>query len=750
MASLQQGLTVAKSQAMPDRRDIDAIVHADHADPFSILGLHRVGNLLSLRSFQPGASKVDLVLADKDRPIPMELIDPAGLFAAIISGEIDVTAYRLRVHHGEHAETVEDPYRFGPYLGELDEHLFREGTFYDAYNRLGAHIVHHEGCDGINFAVWAPNARRVSVVGDFNHWDGRKHPMRCRFGVGLWEIFIPELKPGCCYKYEIKSRDGAILPLKADPYAFATEPKPGTASLTHRFSHRWRDEAWMEKRRATDHIQAPISIYEVHPGSWRRDVEQGNSYLSYRDLTDQLIPYVKDLGFTHIELMPITDYPFDGSWGYQPTSMFAPTSRFGSPDDFQRFVESCHLADIGVILDWVPAHFPDDAFGLERFDGTNLFEHADPELGRHPDWKTLIYNFGRTEVANFLLSSALFWFDRFHIDALRVDAVSSMLYLDYSREEGEWRPNRFGGNENLEAVDFLKRLNQIVAEKHEGAMVIAEESTSWPGVSQPTDEGGLGFSFKWNLGWMHDTLNYMSLDPIHRRFHHNDMTFGLLYQYAENFILPLGHDEVVHGKKSLLKRMPGDEWQRFSNLRAYYSFMWAHPGKKLLFMGGEFAQHEEWNHDSSLDWHLLDYHPHRGVQQLVRDLNRIYSDLPALHRLDHDPAGFIWLEADAANESVYLFMRSAGDASSTLLIASNFTPVPRHGFRIGAPSAGPWIECLNSDDQRYGGSGILNQQAIKAEPTEWHGQPKSISIDLPPLATVIFKLGETGTDEAPT
>lgn len=740
MASNRQCLDVNPELAVPDARDIDAIIHADHADPFSVLGPHRVDDVLSIRTFQPDASRAEVVHSG-GQIVPMRQIGRSGFFTTTLpipSGRFD---YQLRIHNGEHVALTEDPYRFGPCLGELDEYLFREGTYHEAYNRLGAQAICHEGIDGISFAVWAPNARRVSVVGDFNGWDGRRHPMRCRFETGLWEIFIPSMGPGCCYKYEVKSQDGRILPLKADPYAQATEPKPGTASKVHRFDHHWRDDTWLAKRKSANHAEAPMSIYEVHLGSWRRGVDQDHAYLSYRDLTEQLIPYVKEMGFTHIEILPITDYPFDGSWGYQPTSLFAPTSRFGTPTDFQQFVDSCHLADIGIILDWVPAHFPDDAFGLACFDGTHLFEHADPDLGRHPDWKTLIYNFGRTEVATFLHNSALFWLDRFHIDALRVDAVSSMLYLDYSREPGQWRPNQFGGNENLEAIDFIKHLNQLVADNHQGAMVIAEESTSWAGVSRPIDEGGLGFGLKWNLGWMHDTLSYMELDPVHRRYHHNKMTFGLLYQYSENFVLPLGHDEVVHGKGSLLGRMPGDEWQRFANLRAYYTFMWAHPGKKLLFMGGEFAQYDEWNHDKSLDWHLLDYDPHKGVQRLVRDLNQIYRDLPALHRLDHEPLGFSWLDADASDESVFLFVRSAGDTSPLVLVACNFTPVPRHGYRIGVPSAGPWIECLNSDNLHYGGSGMINQQAVEGEPIGCHGQPFSILVDLPPLAGAIFKMG---------
>ncbi len=741
MASTQLVPALSLDGLTPSRQDVQALLDADHADPFSILGPHASGDVWAVRSFQPGAAGVDLVLGPDARTIPMEALDPAGLFMGRLPPGSDRDTYRLRVRHGEHVETMDDPYRFGPFLGDLDDHLFGEGSCYQAYNRLGAQVIHHEGTEGVNFAVWAPNARRVSVVGDFNTWDGRRHPMRCRYGVGLWEIFIPDLTPGSHYKYEIKSEDGSILPLKADPFAFATEAKPGTASVVQRFDHEWRDEAWLAKRRQDDHLQKPMSIYEVHLGSWRRGLDPALHYLSYQDLADQLIPYVKDMGFTHIELMPITDFPFDGSWGYQPTSMFAPTSRFGCPADFQRFVERCHLEDIGVILDWVPAHFPDDAYGLQRFDGTHLYEHADPDLGRHPDWKTLIYNFGRTEVANFLLNSALFWFDRYHIDALRVDAVSSMLYLDYSRENGQWRPNEFGGKENLEAINFLKRLNELVPQYHPGAMVMAEESTSWPGVSRPTDEGGLGFGYKWNLGWMHDTLNYMAHDPIHRRYHHNDMTFGLLYHYAENFILPLGHDEVVHGKGSLLGRMPGDTWQRFANLRAYLGFMWAHPGKKLLFMGSEFAQCDEWNHDKSLDWHLLEESPHRGVQHFVRDLNKAYASLPALSRLDNAPEGFTWLDADAQNESVLLFIRAAGEAFSPVIVACHFTPVPRHRFRIGVPHAGPWIECLNSDDPRYGGSGVRTQDRVQGEPMSWHGQPYSIEIDLPPLATVMFKEG---------
>ena len=591
------------------------------------------------------------------------------------------------------------------------------------------------------FAVWAPNAKRASVVGDFNGWDGRRHPMRLHPGTGVWEIFLPGLGDGVAYKYEIRNRAGNILPLKADPFGFGAELRPKTASVVRKIDDfRWDDETWLAGRGVKSAVDAPVAIYEVHLGSWRRG--EDNGFLStMRSFADQLIPYVKDMGFTHIELLPITEHPFDGSWGYQPIGLFAPTARHGDPAGFARFVDRCHEAGIGVLLDWVPGHFPTDEHGLGRFDGTALYEHEDPRQGFHQDWNTLIYNYGRPEVANYLHANALFWLDRYHLDGLRVDAVASMLYLDYSREEGEWVPNRFGGRENLEAIDLLKRMNELAYGEHEGVMTVAEESTSWPGVSKPTYAGGLGFGFKWNMGWMNDTLLYMSKDPVHRRWHHHQMTFGLLYAFSENFVLPLSHDEVVHGKGSILARMPGDAWQQFANVRAYYAFMWGHPGKKLLFMGQEFAQGSEWNADRSLDWHLLDVDFHRGVQTLVRDLNRLYRAEPALHQLDCDGAGFAWLEANDAENSVLAWLRKGtGRRSTPVMVICNFTPTPRKTYRLGLPAPGRWKEILNSDAEVYGGSDMGNLGVIEAEEVASHGQPYSASITLPPLATLWFKL----------
>jgi 1,4-alpha-glucan branching enzyme len=585
----------------------------------------------------------------------------------------------------------------------------------------------------VRFAVWAPNARSIAVVGDFNSWDGRRNPMRRLGESGIWETFVPGAAAGALYKYELHDQHGHLLPLKADPYAFAAEHRPATASIVTELPARRPPEAGRTARNALD---APIAIYEVHLGSWRRRGD--GAFLSYGELADQLLAYVRDMGFTHVELMPVTEHPFDGSWGYQPTGMFAPTSRFGTPQDFLAFVERCHAEGVGVILDWVPGHFPSDPHGLALFDGTHLYEHADPRQGRHQDWGTLIYNFGRAEVRSFLISSALFWIDRYGVDALRVDAVASMLYLDYSRKPGEWIPNAHGGNENLEAIDFLRRMNELVHAEGRAAGSIAEESTAWPMVSRPTYLGGLGFTYKWNLGWMHDTLDYMSHDPVHRRYHHDKLTFGLIYAFNENFVLPLSHDEVVHGKGSLLGRMKGDRWQRFANLRAYFGFMYAHPGKKLLFMGSELAQEREWNHDQSLDWHLLDDLLHRGVQTLVRDLNRLYRATPALHALDCEPRGFEWIDGGNVEQSVYAFLRRGRQDSETVVVVCNFTPVPRPGYRIGVPHPGAYVEWLNTDAEVYGGSNVGNFGRVVAEDVPAHGRAHSISIWLPPLATVVF------------
>ena len=692
-----------------------------------------------VRAFLPEARNVTVLDAKSSRPLAsLQRIHDAGLFTGSVESARPFP-YRLEVDWGGRRIELDDPYRFGPWLGELDLHLFGEGSHIESFNKLGAHVVTLEGTQGVVFAVWAPNARRVSVVGDFNNWNGRRHPMRFHPSVGVWELFIPGLRHGERYNYEIKARNRAMLPLKSDPYAFASERPPRTASVVHDFGDfRWADAEWMSLRQRRVDRAAPISIYEVHLGSWRRKPEEGNRYLTYRELAAELVPYVVDMGFTHIELLPITEHPFDGSWGYQPTGMFAPTSRFGSPDDFRAFVNAVHGARLGLILDWVPGHFPNDAHGLGSFDGTHLYEHADPRQGLHKDWDTLIYNYGRREVANFLLNSGVFWLERYHVDGLRVDAVASMLYLDYSRKEGEWIPNKFGGRENLEAIEFLRRFNATTYGRSPGIATIAEESTAWPMVSRPAHLGGLGFGYKWNMGWMHDTLEYVGHDPIHRSHHHNKLTFGLLYAFSENFILPLSHDEVVHGKRSLLGRMPGDRWQRFANLRVYYTFMFGHPGKKLLFMGSELAQENEWNHDTSLDWHMLGDPAHAGVQRLVRDLNALYRATSALHARDCESEGFQWIDANDSANSVLSFLRHGGDSAPIAVVVCNFTPVVRHDYRIGVPQGGGYREALNSDSEIYGGSDVGNGGWVKAEQIPWHGRPYSLSLTLPPLGGLIL------------
>jgi 1,4-alpha-glucan branching enzyme len=723
--------------------DVDSaalIAAADHPDPFSFLGMHEAGDAVIVRAFLPGARAAEVVDRDSgQRPIPMSRIHEAGVFAAQLARRRPF-AYRLRVDYGHGFEEYDDPYRFGTLLGELDVYLMAEGTHHRLYERLGAHCMSLDGVSGVAFAVWAPNARRVSVVGDFNMWDGRRHPMRRRFESGVWELFVPGVGPGALYKYEIKAANGDVLPLKSDPVAFFAERPPSTASIVYDLgSYDWNDRTWMERRAATDTLAAPVSIYEVHLGSWRRRVEQGGRYLTYTELAQELVPYVQDMGFTHVEFMPVTEHPFDGSWGYQPTGMFAATSRYGTPDEFRGLVDRFHQAGIGVILDWVPGHFPDDPHGLASFDGTHLYEHANPAEGRHIDWGTLIYNYGRNEVANFLMSSGAFWLDRFHIDGLRVDAVASMLYRDYSRQPGEWVPNEFGGRENLEAVDFLRRFNALAYGAYPGIMTIAEESTAWPMVSQPTHVGGLGFGYKWNLGWMHDTLSYLGRDPIHRRYHHNELTFGFLYAFSENFVLTLSHDEVVHGKGSLIAKMAGDRWQKFANLRAYYVYMYASPGKKLLFMGDEFAQEREWTHQQSLDWHLLDDPLHAGVQRLVWDLNRLYRSLPALHQHDCVPQGFEWIDGSDEMNSVLVFMRRAKDPNDYVIVVCNFTPQVRREYRIGVPEGGAYAELVNSDSGAYGGSNVGNMGRIQAEPVPWQGRPYSLNLVLPPLSVLILR-----------
>jgi 1,4-alpha-glucan branching enzyme len=727
---------------MPHQPDleVEAIVEGRHDDPFSFLGMHQTANGICVRAMLPAAQEMAVVESATGKIAAKGVrTHRDGLFVATFADRREPFRYRLRISSGAFRTEFDDVYRFSPVLGELDIYLLVEGNHLASYQKLGAHPVVHEGTEGVAFALWAPNARRVSVVGDFNAWDGRRMPMRRREASGFWELFVPGLRPGRLYKYEILGADGQLLPLKADPHAERSEKPPGTASIVADPSrHIWHDGAWMAERWRRNDRESPIAIYEVHLGSWRRNLAEHGRYLTYRELAAQLVPYVQDMGFTHIEILPVAEYPFDGSWGYQPISLFAPTSRYGAPDDFRAFVEACHVAGLGLLLDWVPGHFPNDPHGLGRFDGTALYEHADPRQGIHPDWNTLIYNYGRREVANFLLSSALYWLREFHIDGIRVDAVASMLYLDYSRREGEWIPNTFGGRENLEAISFLRRLNELVFGEGSGATSVAEESTAWPMVSRPVYVGGLGFGFKWNMGWMHDTLHYMSTDPIYRKYHHNNLTFGLLYAYHENFILPLSHDEMVHGKGSLINKMTGDRWQRFANLRACLAYMWTQPGKKLLFMGAEFAQEREWNHDIGLDWQLLADPAHEGVRRLVSDLNFLYRNTPALHRLDCDPDGFRWTDVANAAESIISYVRRGRDPHEVAWVVCNFTPVPREDYRIGVPRPGRYRERINTDATEYGGSGVGNAGEVHTEPHPMHGHHQSVRIRLPPLGALIF------------
>ncbi|WP_096785693.1 1,4-alpha-glucan branching protein GlgB [Rhodobacter sp. CZR27] len=711
-----------------------AIVSGAHGDPFSVLGIHRRGQGFVLTAFVPGAERLTVLGPSEIAAVPQEGFP--GLFAAEMPAR---EPYRLRAEgHGTVWE-FEDPYRFGPVLGELDEYLLGEGTHRRLWQALGAHIVEHEGVSGTRFAVWAPNAERVSVVGDFNIWDGRRHPMRRRGLTGVWEIFLPGVGEGTAYKYEIRAPGGQILPLKADPVGFGSEHPPRTASVVRDIrGANWGDADWMAERAARQSVDAPISIYEVHLGSWRR--AEGGRMLSYLEAAGQLVDYAADMGFTHIELMPVSEFPFDGSWGYQPVGMFAPTIRHGTPPEFRALVEAAHRKGLGVLIDWVPGHFPTDPHGLGQFDGTPLYEHADPREGFHQDWNTLIYNYGRTEVANWLTSNALYWLEEYHLDGLRVDAVASMLYRDYSRKAGEWVPNKDGGRENYEAIELLRRVNSTVYAEDAGVMTVAEESTAFPGVSRPVHQGGLGFGFKWNMGWMNDSLDYMAKDPVHRRHHHHQMTFSLHYAWSENYILPISHDEVVHGKGSMLGKMPGEGADKFANLRAFYGYMWTHPGKKLLFMGCEFAQGREWNHDVSLDWHLLDHPLHSGVQALVRDLNRLYRETPALHRNDTRPEGFLWLEANDADHSIFAYARRGRVDEPMVVAALNMTPVERR-IRLGFPAAGAWQEVLNTDAEAYGGGNRGNMGGVITEAIGWHGQEQSALVTLPPLSTVIFRQG---------
>ncbi|HXX24729.1 MAG TPA: 1,4-alpha-glucan branching protein GlgB [Terriglobia bacterium] len=735
---LEQSDLLAATTAPLD--EIESLLVGQHSDPFHILGAHIVEvdgkPAVAVRTYLPGAEQV--WVRRESGIFPAQLVHPDGFFEAVFPNEAQVFRYRLRARYGEGNEPeFEDPYRFPPILSEFDLYLLGEGTHSRSYEKLGAHLMEVEGVRGVVFAVWAPNAQRVSVVGNFNNWDGRRHAMRVRGSSGIWELFVPGLVEEEVYKYEIKGRND-YLGLKADPFAFYAELRPNTASIVHDINnYAWHDQAWMEARAQRQSLKSPLAIYEVHLGSWRRG--EGNRLLSYRELADQLVDYVCEMGFTHLELLPVMEHPLDESWGYQTVGYYAPTSRHGTPQDFMYFVDYCHQHGIGVILDWVPAHFPSDAHGLAYFDGTHLYEHDDPRLREHPDWGTRIYNYGRAEVRNFLLNSALFWLERYHADGLRVDAVASMLYLDYSRKPGQWIPNRYGGNENLEAIDFIKRFNELAHQNHPGVLTIAEESTAWPAVSRPTYLGGLGFSLKWNMGWMHDILLFFSKDAIHRKYHHHNLTFSLLYAFSENFVLVLSHDEVVYGKRALLAKMPGDVWQQFANLRSLYAFQFTHPGKKMLFMGGEIAQWNEWNSKQSLDWNLLDYIPHQEIKRLVSDLNRLYKAEPALYEVEFEWKGFEWIDFHDTDNSVVAFLRRARDPNNHLVVVCNFTPVPRARYHIGVPEPCFYREVLNTDAAKYGGSGVTNSPGQQAAPMPWQNQPCFLEITLPPLGVAIFK-----------
>lgn len=711
----------------PPASAIEALLEGTHADPFSLLGVHEGPKGAFSRAILPGARTAEAFTLGGQPMGEMEQVDPRGLFEGTLGGKPEPVKFRCAAQG--HEWWVTDAYSFGPVLGPVDDLLIAQGTHFRLFDKLGAHCIEHEGARGVHFAVWAPNAAVVSLVGDFNDWDHRRHVMRNRKDIGVWEIFIPDVGPGSAYKYRIVGADGVVQPLKADPFAFASELRPKTASVVaDPVKPDWSDDAHRAYWAKTDPRREPICIYEVHPGSWQRN-EQG-WFLTWDEMADRLIPYVVEMGFTHIEFLPVSEHPYDPSWGYQTTGLFAPSARFGDPSGFARFVEGAHRAGIGVLIDWVPAHFPTDAHGLAHFDGTALYEHEDPRLGMHPDWQTAIYNFGRREVSSFLVNNALFWAERFHVDGLRVDAVASMLYRDYSRREGEWIPNPEGGRENWEAVKFMQAMNKALYGSHPGIVTVAEESTAWPGVTMPAHEGGLGFGFKWNMGFMHDTLRYMARDPVHRRYHHEDITFGLMYAFSENFVLPISHDEVVHGKGSLLTKMSGDDWQKFANLRAYFGLMWGYPGKKLLFMGQEFAQRAEWREDRALDWELMDAPAHSGVSRLVRDLNLLYRQEAALHARDCEGEGFEWLIVDDADNSVFAWLRKAPDARPVAVI-SNMTPAVRDHYRLHLPGDGAWREVLNSDATVYGGSGQGNLGTVEVKGGVAH-------IVLPPLSTIML------------
>ncbi len=726
---------------------VDALLAARHGDPFAVLGPHAAPGGVVVRAFVPDAEALSVLPADGAAPVALQRRHDAGFFEGLVEGAALPFAYRLGARNAGGAWDLDDPYRFGPTLGPLDDHLMVEGTHLALHERLGAHAGTQEGTRGVRFAVWAPNALRVSVVGDFNGWDRRRHPMRKRVDSGLWEIFVPGVGPGAAYKYAVLARDGAEQPWKADPFGLAAEMRPSTASVVaEEAPFGWTDAGFVAEREARQGRRAPVSIYEVHAPSWR--MHPDGRFYSWDELAASLIPYVADLGFTHIELMPVMEHPLDASWGYQPIGLHAPTARMGDPRGLMRFIDAAHAAGIGVILDWVPAHFPRDAHGLARFDGATLYEHPDARRGSHREWGTAVFDYGRREVAGFLASNALHWMDRFHADGLRVDAVSFMVWHDHGRSPGEWYPNEDGSTENHEAIAFLRRVNELVEQHHPGAATIAEEATSWPGVTHPVAQGGLGFRYKWNMGWMNDTLRYVALDPIHRRWHHHLVTFGLMYAFTEDFVLALSHDEVVHGKGTLLSRLPGDDWQRFATLRAYVGFMWGHPGKKLLFMGGEFGQWREWSEARELDWWLLAHTPHQGVHALLRDLNRLYRTIPALHARDCEPEGFRWLEPDDADHSAFAWLRMDGEGGAPVAVLSNFTPVVRLGYRVGLPHAGRWREVLNTDAAAYGGSGVGNLGVVEAQAVPHRGFPASAELVLPPLAT-IWLVAEPAAEEDP-
>lgn len=717
---------------------IAALVYGDHGEPRQILGPHADGDdYMIIRTFQPGATKVSVRVDGKKRAIPMQQIHEQGLYEVRVKAPYR-TPYQFDVTYPNETYSKYDPYAYEPLFSDYDLYLFAEGKHLHIYNKMGAQLREVDGVKGVNFAVWAPNARRISLIGDFNGWDKRTHPMMRHPESGVWELFIPGVEEGAAYKFYIMSHNQGYTAEKSDPYGFQSELRPKTASIvTNLYDYTWQDASWMEERAEVNPLEQPMAIYEVHLGSWRR--KEGDEWLTYRELADQLVTYVKEMGYTHIELMPIAEHPFDGSWGYQVTGYYAPTSRFGTPQDFMYFVDQCHQNNIGVIVDWVPAHFPKDGFALSYFDGTHLYSHADPRQGEHPDWGTYIFNYDRNEVRNFLISNAIYWLEVFHIDGLRVDAVSSMIYLDFSREHDQWIPNQYGSNENLGALEFLKEANAVIHAECPGAVTIAEESTAWPMVSRPTYIGGLGFTFKWNMGWMHDTLSYMSKDPVYRRYEHNKLTFSLMYAFSENFVLSLSHDEVVHGKGSLMGKMPGDWWQKFASLRALFGYQYTHPGKKLNFMGSEFGQWSEWSEARSLDWHLLDFDTHRDLQRWTHDLNELYQHEPALYQQDFEPEGFEWIEANDSDNSVFTYIRYAQDRSDFLVIACNFTPLPREGYRLGVPEPGYYQEVLNSDADTYGGSNVGNQGGVDSEEWRWHHFDHSIRLTLPPLSVLILK-----------